>query len=177
MVTREDAVKCCASQNKEKYDLVILGSGSASFAAALSASELGKSVAMIEQGTLGGTCVNVGCVPSETLIRAAGSRFRGGSSPFKGLSMHLPEVDFQALIQEKDGLVETLRKGKYENVLSAHDAIELIEEEAKFISPTEVQAGSRILTGECFLVATGASAWTPPVPGLSEVDFNINNSV
>jgi len=164
-------MKSRSAKIEKKYDLVILGSGSASFAAALRASELGKSVAMIERGTLGGTCVNVGCVPSKTLIRAAESRFRGGRSPFTGLSMHMPEVDFQTLIQEKDGLVETLRKGKYENVLFSHDAIELIKGEAKFISPTEVQVGSRILTGECFLVATGASAWTPPVPGLAEVDF------
>ena len=164
-------MKYRAPEKRKKYDLVILGSGSASFAAALRASELGKSVAMIERGTLGGTCVNVGCVPSKTLIRAAESRLKGGHSPFKGLSMHMPGVDFQALIQEKNDLVDTLRQGKYQNVLSSHDAIELIEGEAKFISPTEVQVGSRILQGECFLVATGASAWTPPVPGLAEVNF------
>jgi len=107
---------CCTTETNQ-YNLVIIGSGSASFAAAIRASELGKTVAMIERATLGGTCVNVGCVPSKTLIRAAESKFRAEHSPFKGVDVHGAEIDFATLIREKDALVDSLRGAKYENVL------------------------------------------------------------
>lgn len=153
------------------YNLVILGSGSASFAAAIRASELGKSVAMVERGTLGGTCVNVGCVPSKTLIRAAESKFRAEHSPFVGITPRGADIDFSTLIREKDALVDSLRQAKYENVLHAHDNIALIEGEASFLSSTEIQVGDRVVTGDRFLISTGADAWVPPVPGLSETGF------
>jgi len=161
---------CCATKIPQ-YDLIILGSGSASFAAAIRAAELGKRVAMVERTTLGGTCVNVGCVPSKTLIRAAESKFRAEHSSFKGIDLHAAGVNFATLIREKDSLVESLRRAKYENVLLSHDNIELIEGEASFISPFQVRVGDNVLTGTFFLVATGASAWIPPVPGLSDTEY------
>lgn len=161
---------CCEAKIKH-YDLVIIGSGSASFAAGIRASELGKSVAMIERATLGGTCVNVGCVPSKTLIRAAESKFLAQHSRFKGIDVRGADMDFATLIGEKDELVDALRRDKYENVLQAHDNITLIKGEATFISPSEVRVGESIVTGDRFLVATGASAWAPPAPGLAETAF------
>ena len=162
---------CCATDANQKYDLVIIGSGSASFAAAIRASELEKTVAMIERSTIGGTCVNVGCVPSKTLIRAAESKFRAEHSSFKGVDVNGAEVDFATLIREKDILVNSLRHAKYENILRGHDNITFIQGEASFVSSSEVRVGDRIVTGDHFLIATGASAWTPPVPGLSETAF------
>jgi len=160
-----------SATKKSHYDLVILGSGSASFAAAIRASELGKSVAMIERGTLGGTCVNVGCVPSKTLIRAAESKFRAEHSPFAGIILRGADIDFATLIREKDALVDSLRQAKYENVLHDHDNIALIKGEASFLSSTEIQVGDRVITGDRFLIATGADAWIPPVSGLPETGF------
>ncbi len=159
------------SPAKKKYDLIIVGSGAASFAAALRASELGKEVAMIERATLGGTCVNVGCVPSKTLIRAAESKFRSEHSPFKGIGQHSAGVDFPALIRQKDALVKTLLQAKYQDVLQAHENITLIRGKAAFISPSEIQVGNRIMSGEYFIIATGARAWAPPIPGLAESGF------
>lgn len=161
---------CCAIK-KYQYDLVIIGGGSASFAAALRASELGKQVAMIERATLGGTCVNVGCVPSKTLIRAAESKFRSGYSPFLGIDPHDAGLDFSTLIREKDRLVDSLRQAKYQDVLQSHDNIELIAGDATFISPFEIQVGDKVLSGKYFLIATGATALVPPVPGLSDTSF------
>ncbi|HHB75399.1 MAG TPA: mercury(II) reductase [Desulfobulbus sp.] len=161
---------CCPTETNQ-YDLVIIGSGSASFAAAIRASELGKTVAMIERATLGGTCVNVGCVPSKTLIRAAESKFRAEHSPFRGIKLQGAEIDFATLIREKDTLVDSLRRAKYENVLHGHDNISLIKGEASFVSSSEVRVGDRVVTGDRFLIASGADAWAPPVPGLSETAF------
>ena len=69
-----------------EYDLAILGGGSAGFAAAIRAVELGARVVMVSEGTIGGTCVNVGCVPSKTLIRAADARHLQGHHAFDGVA-------------------------------------------------------------------------------------------
>ena len=161
----------CCTAGTNQYDLVIIGSGSASFAAAIRASELGKTVAMIERSTIGGTCVNVGCVPSKTLIRAAESKFKAEHSPFKGIALQGAEIDFATLIREKDTLVDSLRRAKYENVLHGHDNITFIKGDASFVSLSEVRVGNRFVTGDRFLIATGAGAWAPPLPGLSETAF------
>ena len=78
---------CCAPQCRKPYDLAVVGAGSAGFSAAITAAEQGANVALIGHGTIGGTCVNVGCIPSKTMIRAAealhGSR---AASRFPGLA-------------------------------------------------------------------------------------------
>src|SRR5258706_15003094 len=95
-----------------EFDLVIIGSGSAAFSAATRASELGARVAMVERGTLGGTCVNIGCVPSKALIRAAEALHRAQSTSFAGLRAGGELTDYSQLVAQKDALVEDLRKAK-----------------------------------------------------------------
>jgi len=160
----------------ESYDLVIIGSGSASFAGAIRAAELGKRVAMIEKGTLGGTCVNVGCVPSKTLIRAAETRYRAIHSNFKGIVSKGVDFDFSTVIREKDMLVDSLREIKYRDVLHAYGSIDYIEGEAVFSSAHEVKVGGRTIRGEYFLIATGANAFIPSIPGLAEVPYLTSTS-
>ncbi len=157
--------------NIKEYDLVIIGSGSASFAGAISAAELGKRVAMIERGTLGGTCVNVGCVPSKTLIRAAETRHRALYSNFKGIVSKGVGFDFSTVIREKDKLVESLREAKYRGVLRSYESVDFIEGDASFSSTHEVKVGERTIKGEYFLIATGSSPSIPPVPGLGKVPY------
>ncbi len=108
-MNREFMMNHCKPNHKEHYDLVIIGSGSASFAGAIKAAELGKKVAMIERSTLGGTCVNVGCVPSKTLIRAAEAKHQALHSNFKGIASKGALFDFSTVIHEKDALVDSLR--------------------------------------------------------------------
>lgn len=162
---------CCEPNNTEHYDLVIIGSGSASFAGAIRAVELGKKVAMIERSTLGGTCVNVGCVPSKTLIRAAEAKHHSLHTNFKGIVSKGTAFDFSTLIHEKDILVDSLRDAKYKNVLRSYDSIDFIEGEASFLSEHEVTVGNRIIEGDYFLIATGTSSYAPPVPGLDKVEY------
>jgi mercuric reductase len=71
-------------------DLAVIGSGGAAMAAAIAARQAGKSVALVEQGVLGGTCVNVGCVPSKTLLAAAGARHAALANPFPGAATSNP---------------------------------------------------------------------------------------
>ena len=86
-------------------DLAVIGSGGAAMAAAIAARQAGADVVLVEQGTLGGTCVNVGCVPSKTLLAAAGARHSAGTHPFAGVSTSADGVDFAALVAQKDELV------------------------------------------------------------------------
>ncbi len=89
--------------------LMVIGAGSAGFAAAIRAAELGFSVTVVEAGTIGDTCVNVGCVPSKTLIRSVEQVHRAGSSPFRGASTRAERLDWKEVITQKDELVARLR--------------------------------------------------------------------
>ena len=105
---------CCANEEQGSYDLIVIGAGSAGFSAAITAAEQGARVALIGYGTIGGTCVNVGCVPSKTMIRAAealhGAR---AASRFQGITGEAQILAWSALIADKDELVTTLRNKKY----------------------------------------------------------------
>jgi mercuric reductase len=159
------------------FDLAIVGGGSAGFAAALRAADLGARVAMVEAGTLGGTCVNVGCVPSKTLIRAAEAQYRRAHHPFHGVSMEDGRTDWAAVRDQKDELVSELRQAKYWDVLRAHPAVTLFEQRAETTSAHGIRlADGRTLTAGKIVVTTGASAWIPPIPGLAEAGYLDNAS-
>ena len=157
----------------EEYDFVIVGGGAAAFAAAIQASQRGARTAMIERGTLGGTCVNVGCVPSKLLITAADTYYYGHHSPFPGVSGD-GELDLPALVRHKDGVVAGLRERKYIKVLEGLDKVELIEGQAAFDSPNIVAVNGRRLRAPKFLVATGSSPHVPDIPGLEQAGYLTN---
>src|SRR2546422_2603374 len=161
----------------DEFDLLVVGGGSAGFAAAIKAADLGARVAMVEGGTLGGTCVNVGCVPSKTLIRAAEAQHRRVHHGFRGIAATDGQPDWPTVRAEKDALVAELRQTKYWNVLRAYPAITLFPEGATFISGLEVRlASGRTLTTGKIVVTTGASPWAPPIPGLAEAGYLDNAS-
>ncbi len=152
------------------YDLLILGSGSAAFAAAIKAKDLGASVAIVEMGTIGGTCVNIGCVPSKALLRPAELFYQAGHSPFAGVPTAAGHVDLAALIASKDELVGVLRREKYASLLDVYD-IDLIEGTARFTGPDTVDVNGREVTAGRFLISTGASSWVPPIEGLDGTGY------
>ncbi len=154
------------------YDLVVLGGGSAGFAAAIKGAELGACVALIEGGTLGGTCVNVGCVPSKTLIRAAEAQQRRAHHGFRGIPASDGAPAWPEVRGHKDQLVAELRQAKYWDVLRAYETITLYEQPATLTPAGTVQlADGRTVRGGKIIVATGASAWAPPIPGLAEARY------
>lgn len=147
-------------EDEADFDLLIIGSGSAAFSAAIKASEYGAKVGMIERGTVGGTCVNIGCVPSKTLLRAAEINYSAKTNPFLGLKTSAQEVDLAALIKQKDELVSELRNQKYINLIEEYGII-LIEGEAVFINENQIDVNGKTLSAKRFLIATGAS---PSIP-------------
>lgn len=155
---------------EEDYDLAIIGSGAGAFAAAIRAVDLGARVVMTERETLGGTCVNVGCVPSKTLLRAAETYHRAGHHPFEGIETKAGAVDYGELVAQKDELVEDLRKEKYADLVDEY-GWDFIEGEASFEDEETLRVnGRRIRAGAC-LIATGARPAMPEVPGLEEAGY------
>jgi len=159
------------SGNDEELDFLILGSGSAGFAAAIRARELGASVAMVERGELGGTCVNVGCVPSKTLIRAAEVHHRSSHHGFAGVRTHSEAPDFKAIIEQKRQLVSELQQAKYWDVLAAYPGIMLLRGEARFAADGTVEVDGKPVRARKVLLSMGASSWAPPIPGLADTRF------
>ncbi|MGH9149902.1 MAG: FAD-dependent oxidoreductase, partial [Acidimicrobiales bacterium] len=149
------------------YDLAIVGSGGAAFAAAIRASTLGASAVVIERGEIGGTCVNVGCVPSKTLLAAADTFHRAASHPFDGVPTSAGRVDLRALVAQKDELVAGLRKVKYLD-LAADYGFEIIHGQASFADRDSLRVGGRVVRARAYLVATGAEPAVPDIPGLRE---------
>ncbi len=159
----------------KRYDLVILGGGAAAFSAAIRADRNRAKALMIDGGTIGGTCVNVGCVPSKRLLAVGDEFFRVSNWPFAGLRLDDGwSADFPALIRAKDRIVASLRKSKYADVLASLKDVERVEGFASFASPHEVKVGRRRFEGDRFVIATGSSPSIPPIPGLRDVDYLTN---
>ncbi len=157
------------------YDMVVVGAGSAAFAAAIRATEAGYRVALVEHGTLGGTCVNVGCVPSKALLRAGELAWAAGHHPFAGLSTSSGPVDLVALVAQKDELVGDLRQVKYADLVGDY-GFTLLEGHGRFTSPDVLDVDGRSIRAWAYLVATGASPVAPPIPGLAEAGYLTSTS-
>lgn len=118
------------------FDLLILGSGSTAFAAALAAQELGKTAVMTEERTLGGTCVNRGCLPSKNLIEAAKLVHDAREPRYPGLRGCSIHLDFAALMAQKDAVIRDYRRKKYESLIGGRIGIE--QGHVRFVDPRTV---------------------------------------
>ncbi|MFA5774918.1 MAG: mercury(II) reductase [Ilumatobacteraceae bacterium] len=152
------------------YDLIIVGSGGAAFAAAIRATSYGARIAVVERAEVGGTCVNVGCVPSKTLLAAANAYHSAAHHPFAGVPTSSGAVDFGALISQKDELVGGLRQTKYLDLLAVFD-FEIIHGDARFTGPETLDVSGRKLRASSYLVATGAEPAVPNLPGLIDAGY------
>jgi mercuric reductase len=152
-------------------DLMVIGAGSAGFAAAIKAAELGYAAAIVEAGTIGGTCVNVGCVPSKSLLRAVEAHHLVGAQRFRGVHTESGVLDWAELVRHKDELVAELRQAKYVDVLAAYPSIRYIEGKAVLQGGTTVEVNGTTYRPRKVLIATGASPWAAPIPGLREAGF------
>lgn len=148
-------------------DLLVTGAG---MAAAIRGAELGARVTIVERGTVGGTCVNVGCIPSKNLIAAA-EHVHQARRGFPGIAAVEPEVDWSAVLGQKNRLVERLRQAKYLDVLAAYPQITLLRGQAQFGDNGTVEVNGRRLRARGVVVATGTSSWAPPIPGLDEAGY------
>jgi len=167
-----------SNDNSDGKHLIIIGGGSAAFAATLQAAELGARVTMINDGLpIGGTCVNVGCVPSKILLRAAHELHQARTSHFAGITKSARLTNFKQLITQKKEMVQQLQKEKYIAVVKDLPDFKLIEGWAKIISKNQVEVNGQVIKGDALLVATGASPAIPPIPGLDKVPYLTNENL
>ncbi|MGH8590835.1 MAG: mercury(II) reductase [Gammaproteobacteria bacterium] len=156
--------------------VAIIGSGGAAFACAIRAAEEGAEVTLIERGTLGGTCVNVGCVPSKIMIRAAHLAHLQSGHPFDGIKKRTAVLDRGALLAQQQGRVEELRHAKYESILESNPSITLLRGSARFteertLMVKEAGGQEQRLRADRILIATGASPSIPETPGLKGTPY------
>lgn len=157
-------------------EVAIIGTGAAAMACALRLAEEGVEVVLVERGTVGGTCVNVGCIPSKFLIRAAEAAHTMATHPFAGVSHRRPRIDRRALLDQQQGIVERLRKEKYLKLIEENPHLTLIRGEARFLDPhrlevERIEGGKSVVEADRFLIATGSSPAIPGIPGLEKTPF------
>ncbi|XAS66726.1 mercury(II) reductase [Micrococcaceae bacterium Sec5.7] len=161
------------------FDLAVVGSGGGAFAAAIRATNLGKRVVMVERATIGGTCVNTGCVPSKALLAAADARQTAtDAARFPGISASVRPVDMHALITGKRELVGALRAEKYVDLIGEY-GWELRQGNAAFtgtpedpsLEITAPDGSTTTVRATHYIIATGSAPWAPPIDGLQETDY------
>jgi len=163
--------ECCA-QNSGEFDIAVLGAGSAGFSAAITAADEGAQVALIGSGTIGGTCVNVGCVPSKALIRAAETlHIANATDRFSGIEASASVSDWQAVVRQKQDLVDDLRKAKYSDLLPAYNSVAYLEGEAAFSDDGELTVNGDIITTKKVVIATGTRPALPSIKGIESVSY------
>ncbi len=152
------------------YDLAVIGAGSAGFSAAITAANGGKRVALIGHGTIGGTCVNVGCVPSKAMIRAAEAVHSGTSAArFPGIEPCEHAVDWTVAIDATADLVAEMRQKKYADLLPTYEGVDYIEEGAARLVKGGVQVGERLIKASKIIIATGGHSVVPAIDGIDAV--------
>lgn len=159
--------------NQDKhYDLIIIGGGASAFAAAIKANELKKKTAVINSGLpAGGTCVNVGCVPSKLLLHAGEVLHMAKNHGVPGIELEVKSFDFNKVIEDELKMVEGFRNEKYEKVLANLEHTTYIDGRAQFSGEKEVDVNGEKLTADKFIIATGSTANVPKIDGIKDVGY------
>jgi mercuric reductase len=157
-------------EKSHAYDLVVIGSGSAAFAAAIRATDSGARVALLESNVVGGTCVNVGCIPSKAMLAPADAYFRAGHHPFVGIRTSPSGFDLGAMVDSKAELVDQLRSEKYLD-LAREYGFTICHGRAEFVDAETIECGGERIRGRAYVIATGASPAVPPIAGLKEAGY------
>src|SRR6266852_5354304 len=162
--------KAVVGDKAHDYDLVVIGSGSAAFAAAIYASESGARVALMESNVVGGTCVNVGCIPSKAMLAPAEQLYRAGHHQFAGIERVTPAFDLGQLVDSKAALVDELRQEKYIDLAEIY-GFTICRGLAEFVDAQTIERGGERIRAAKYIVATGASPAIPPIRGLKDAGY------
>lgn len=159
-----------------EFDLIVIGGGSAGLAVVRKAAAAGWNTALVESDHLGGTCINVGCIPSKTLIHSARVMHMVAEASKAGVITGQPQADWPAMVHRKDRLVGRIRAGNYRSV-EENDRISFFAGEAVFKSPREIAVNDKIIASDKIVIAAGARPALPSINGLAQVDFLTSTSI
>ena len=154
---------------KGRYDLVVIGGGTGGLVSSLIAAGVGARVALVERERTGGDCLWTGCVPSKSLIAAAGLAHRIRHADTVGLTPAEPEIDFARVMEHVWGAIRRIEPQDSAERLRA-EGIEVIEGDGRFIAPGRIEAGGRELRTRSAIIATGSRPSMPAIPGLDVAD-------
>ncbi|MEO5955730.1 MAG: dihydrolipoyl dehydrogenase [Nitrospiraceae bacterium] len=160
---------------RKAHDVIVIGGGSAGYAAARTARDAGADVAIVDQGPLGGLCILRGCMPTKAILRSADVAALLRRAKEFGLFPVSVRADLSAIVDRKDRLVREFADYRIEQL---HDPrFTLYQSRAVFQSPHEISIGSRILSADSFIVATGSLPGEVPIPGLAHVGYFTSDTI
>lgn len=159
-----------------KADICIIGAGSGGLSVAAGAAQLGRKVVLVEKHLMGGDCLNFGCVPSKALIAAASHAHHIRRAPAFGVAAAEPIIDFPAVMKHVQDVIAAIEPNdsveRFEKL-----GVTVIKAHGRFVSPTEIEAGNQRIRASYFVVATGSTAFKPPIPGLESTPFFTNETI
>lgn len=156
------------------YDLIVIGAGPGGYVAAIKAAQLGKKVAVVEKNKIGGTCLNVGCIPSKSYLQHAHWLLSLEEGKKYGVDSTLNGIDFPKLVERKNQVVQTLQSGI--NHLFSSNKIDYLEGEASIVSDTTVEVGTKRYQATKILLATGGKPFVPPINGIETTNYDTTDS-
>ncbi len=162
---------------KDVYDLFVLGGGSAGFASAIRASDLGAKVLVVENRVIGGTCLNRGCIPSKYLIEVAEVYSIPKRNPFRGITLRQDRLSVEEISEFKESMVKELRKEKYLDVLKAYPNIHYLEGRGTFLREGKAEVEGREITFHKAVVTTGSRPKIPPIKGLESINYLTSDEI
>ena len=159
-----------------KFDVAVIGGGSAGLSIAAAAAQFGEKVLLFEKGEMGGDCLNYGCVPSKSLIAASKAAHAQRSSAHYGIAPVEPKVDFAKVMDYVQSVIGAIAPNDSQERFEKL-GVTVVRAAAKFINASEVEADGKIYAARKFVIATGSRAAVPPIPGLKDVAYFTNESV
>ncbi len=162
-----------------QYELIVIGGGAAAFAAAHRAERLKIKTLIINDSSilpLGGTCVNVGCIPSKIMLHQGELLYQAMKNRFRALSLS-GSAEFVEALRETREMVEGFQQKNYLNVINTQEYVDYIEGHGVFKDPNSVVVNDKEFSAEYFLIATGASTFVPPLEGIDEIGYLTNRTV
>ncbi len=165
-----------ATKRKLKGDLIVIGGGSGGLSAAAGAAMLGLNVILYERAAMGGDCLNHGCVPSKALLAAAKAAASAREASRFGVNLSDPQVDWQKVREHVQGVIDTIApvdsQERFEDL-----GCTVIREHARFADKKTIVSDSTVATARRIIIATGSTAFIPPIPGLAETPYLTNETV
>lgn len=159
-----------------KYDAIVIGSGQAGVPLSYALADHGWTVALVEKGDLGGTCINTGCTPTKTMVHRAQVAHYARNAARWGVRARDVSVDLPAIVAQKDQVVHSFRDHKQQQI-DERPNLRLYRGQARFVGPHQVQIGEQLVEGDRIFINAGARPRVPAVPGLETVDYLTNESL